>query len=231
MLLVLAACNSTGPDDGEIVPPPPPPPPPAPTIIDATWSTSALDQRANVGKDVQYRCPANGALTAPVWGTIIYTDDSAICVAAVHAGQIGAAAGGVVTVTIQPGFGNYVATTRGGVTSRSYGNWTGSFSFGPIGPVAVQWSTTASGHRGRHNEVFPKSCPATGTAGAVWGTDFYTDDSSICTAAVHQGAITRAAGGVVFVKILAGRSSYAASTRNGIISNAWPAYVGTFSFE
>ncbi|WP_346729629.1 LCCL domain-containing protein [Corallococcus exiguus] len=38
----------------------------------------------------------------------------------------------------------------------------------------------------------------------MWGTDLYTDDSSVCVAAVHAGAITTA-GGTVVVTISRGR--------------------------
>jgi hypothetical protein len=58
----------------------------------------------------------------------------------------------------------------------------------------------------------------------VWGTDFYTDDSSACAAAVHAGAIT-SEGGVVLVTWTKGLSTYAASQRHGVSTadyGAWP---------
>lgn len=77
---------------------------------------------------------------------------------------------------------------------------------------------------------FAYRCPAGGSAGSVWGTDLYTHDSSICTAAVHAGRITLAAGGDVVIRMQAGASSYAASTRNGITSLPYGAWTCSYSF-
>lgn len=65
-------------------------------------------------------------------------------------------------------------------------------------------------------------CPS-GCAGRdfVYGTDVYTDDSWICAAAIHAGAITDAAGGQVRVTIAAGQDVYVGSTRNGVTTDDW----------
>lgn len=73
-------------------------------------------------------CPATTSGT--VWGTDLYTGDSNACAAAVHAGAI-PSSGGAVTVVIQPGQSSYTASTRNGITTLSYGAWTGSFSTSP----------------------------------------------------------------------------------------------------
>ncbi len=224
--LALMGCGATEPSTDEIEPPPPPP-----AVIEATWTTIATPHRDSVERSFQYRCPANGDLKAGIWGTVAYTDDSSICVAAVHAGQIGVAQGGVVTITIGPGYGNYVSTSRGGVISQPYGPWTASFSFGPVEATPTTWGANAAADRGKNDQVFIRRCPASGTPSAVWGTDIYTDDSSVCTAAVHQGAISTANGGTVFVKIVAGRSAYAGSRRNGVTSQSWSVYPGSFRFD
>lgn len=62
-----------------------------------------------------------------------------------------------------------------------------------------------------------------------WGTGIYTDDSRICLAALHAGAITRD-GGVVTIEIMAGQSSYSGSTRNGVTSENWGEYAGSYKF-
>jgi hypothetical protein len=64
----------------------------------------------------------------------------------------------------------------------------------------------------------------------VWGTDVYTDDSSVCTAAVHAGLITLAGGGTVTAEIRPGQSSYKGSTRNGITSSPYASWLGSFIF-
>lgn len=90
----------------------------------------------------------------------------------------------------------------------------------PTGPVImpITWTAEASEFAGKNNEQLRFRCPADGTADAVWGTDIYTDDSSICTAAVHVGRITLAAGGEVTIEIRPGQASYPPSARNGISS-------------
>nr|WP_233582862.1 LCCL domain-containing protein [Corallococcus sp. CA053C] len=65
-----------------------------------------------------------------MWGTDLYTDDSNVCSAALHAGVI-PATGGTVVVTLQPGLSSYRGTTRNGVSTLPYGSWAGSFSISP----------------------------------------------------------------------------------------------------
>ena len=93
----------------------------------------------------------------------------------------------------------------------------------------LAWSDTAIPYRGRNGERITFTCAAGGTPRTVWGTDVYTDDSSVCTAAVHAGAITVADGGDIVVEILPGQSGYTGSTRNGITSSNWGSWSGSFS--
>jgi tetratricopeptide (TPR) repeat protein len=60
----------------------------------------------------------NGSL----WGTNVYTDDSDLATASVHAGALQAGETGAVRVTILPGYKRYVGSTRNGVTSESWDN-------------------------------------------------------------------------------------------------------------
>ncbi len=73
-------------------------------------------------------CLAANTRTGNVWGTMVYTDDSRICRAALHAGVIGPDGG---TVTIRPSAGrrSYDGSRRNGVTTSDYGRWQGSFRF------------------------------------------------------------------------------------------------------
>jgi hypothetical protein len=77
---------------------------------------------------LQCICPQNVSITT-VWGEpSSYTDDSDICTAAVHAGIIAAAAGGLISVTPRPGQDSYQGSTANGVTTLPYGSWTGSYT-------------------------------------------------------------------------------------------------------
>jgi len=105
------------------------PPGPAAIELAANWSTNATPYR---GKNMRitYTCPANGIPNAnTAFGTDYYTDDSSVCTAAVHMGLISFASGGRVTIEIRNGAQSYTASSRYGVTSRSYGSWPGSFIF------------------------------------------------------------------------------------------------------
>lgn len=101
---------------------------------------------------------------------------------------------------------------------------------GKLAGNTLSWEGAAMAYRGRNGERIELVCPAIGNAamGAVWGTDIYTDDSAICVAALHAGAITTE-GGTVTIEILPGQSNYPGSTRNGVTTFAWSdPYQGSY---
>ncbi|KAM4022151.1 cochlin-like isoform 2-T4 [Anomaloglossus baeobatrachus] len=94
--------------------------------VTASCNTTAKDLR---GSPADVLCPADCLANGrPVWGTDVYTDDSSICRAAIHAGQI-PNNGGQVSVQKSPGQSSYTGSTRNGITSLNYGPWPGSFIF------------------------------------------------------------------------------------------------------
>jgi hypothetical protein len=99
-----------------------------------------------------------------------------------------------------------------------------------INAGSIGWAVDAQEWKGRNNQVYSVTLPAGGAASEVWGTDVYTDDSSIGSAAVHKGLITFAKGGTVKIRILPGRSSYAGSIRNGVTSEHYDDWDGSFEF-
>jgi hypothetical protein len=93
-----------------------------------TWTADAARFRGANGQAFDYACPAHG-VAQPVWGTLIYTDDSSVCTAAVHHGAIGFEAGGWVRIVIRPGLPRYQGSIRNGVTSQDWAEpWKGSFT-------------------------------------------------------------------------------------------------------
>ncbi len=212
-------------------------PPPAPAAAGASWGTNATAFRGQNGRRVTYLCPPGGA-PGNVWGTDVYTDDSSVCTAAVHAGLISLAGGGAVEIEIRSGLPGYLGSSRNGVSSSGYGAWHASYVFtrsGAAPPVAavappIAWGTTAVSHRGQNGQRLRFLCPPSGTPGGVWGTDVYTDDSSICTAAVHAGLISAAAGGTVQIEIRPGLPAYVGSARYGIASAGYGAWHGSYAF-
>jgi len=100
------------------------------------------------------------------------------------------------------------------------------------GPVTkVEWATNATGYRGEDGTIVGYECQPNldrVVVGTVWGTGTYSDDSSVCAAGVHAGAITFADGGVVVFEVMAGQESYTGSNQNGVESANWPSWAGSF---
>jgi len=251
---------------------------PAFAAQEISWSTQANSLRGQNGLHVSYFCPAGGSYSGRIWGSGLYTDDSSICLAAVHAGRIQPETGGPVTIEIRPGAPSYQGSNRNGVSSSNYGSWHGSFRFvsrgqqqhggghgyrqqqggyeqqqDGYGPPAnvyrppqggqghgsynrpnhggkqISWSTQATSLRGQNGLRVNYICPPGGSHnGSLWGTNPYTDDSSICLAAVHTGVITPDVGGAVTIEIKPGAGSYHGSNRNGVSSSNYGSWHGSF---
>jgi predicted nucleic acid-binding Zn ribbon protein len=77
---------------------------------------------------VSCACAPEAAMSGQVWGTGIYTTDSRVCRAAVHAGVI-PAGGGLVNVVPAPGQNAYAGSAANGITTSNYGPWGASFTF------------------------------------------------------------------------------------------------------
>ncbi|TNF32402.1 MAG: hypothetical protein EP329_10330 [Deltaproteobacteria bacterium] len=174
-------------------------------------------------------CPAQPG--GEVFGTGIYTADSSICRAALHAGAVHAG-GGRVTVRGAGGCAGYSGSTAGGVTSRAWGAYGESFFFPNYGDGTCAAAGTMCPQTFEQvGAELPAVCRCSGVeAGAIYGTGVYTADSAICVAARHAGVIG-VTGGEVHLVPVAGCHRYDASTRNGITSHAWSAYERSFTFR
>jgi hypothetical protein len=95
--------------------------------VDDTITCSDTLARFPGKKTITAKCP-KGCTAGTVYGTDIYTSDSSICVAAVHAGVFDAADGGEVKIRALPGKSSYKGSTRNGVKTLSWTTpWGGSF--------------------------------------------------------------------------------------------------------
>ncbi len=90
------------------------------------WNTSASMVSFETGKTYKFKCPSSGK-ESTVWGTDIYTLDSSICNAAVHAGKLTMESGGSVTIELRPGESSYKGSTRNGIKTNDYGQYGHSF--------------------------------------------------------------------------------------------------------
>lgn len=73
-------------------------------------------------------------------------------------------------------------------------------------------------------------CPPNMSFTTVWGErSSYTDDSDVCTAAVHAGIVTAAEGGAIAVTPRPGRASYRGSSSNGVTTLPYGSWSGSFT--
>lgn len=220
-------------------------------VLFAVFMLAAIGSASAQGGKGAPVCPANNMadeatltcrcdVTAPlatVWGSGPYTSDSGICAAAAHAGLLASQGDrytGTVTLNHSEGCSTYAPSTQNGVASLSYGSWNSSFFFPAVGTADcagtvanVQACPSAMPGQG---DSLTCSCSAEATnTGTIWGTTTYTDDSAICRAALHAGAVG-AAGGVIEVMRAPGLASYAASSQNGVNSLNYGSWTGSIVF-
>lgn len=207
----------------------------APAVEPCPRSYSAATTK--VGPVAELRCScAPPQMNGSVWGSGVYTGDSSICNAAVHAGAV-PAGGGEVTVMRTTPCAEYHGSMQYGVTSRDWGPWTKpSYYFKGYG----------DGKCVQPSQVCPRSfksiaganeqtkhtcwCLKRNLSGSVYGTDIYTTDSSICNAALHAGKVTDE-GGEVTVTGAPGCKKYEGTSRNGVTSSKWGSYGSSFIFD
>lgn len=126
-----------------------------------------------------------------------------------------------------------VGTSGGGQTSTA----TDNSNTAPSAPASAgeakptTWEANVTSLNGKDGETFTLVCSPGGTPHSVWGSDIYTADSSICTAAVHSGLITIQQGGTVTIEVRPGRTIYGCSERNGVTSSSYGSYGQSFVFK
>jgi len=189
----------------------------------AQAQTNAAVFRDQVGRRLTFVCPANVNINQDVYGTDVYTDTSPICAAAAHAGVFTHGTSTAVTIVMEGEKQSFTASTRNSVTSLAYGRWWGTYSFLRSGqPGQIDWNTTIATVAADYMAPITLVCPPAGQSaqGDVWGSDVYPDDSAICVAGVHAGAISFA-GGALTVTRVTKQASFPAITRNNITSRVW----------
>ncbi len=97
-----------------------------------------------------------------------------------------------------------------------------------LGASAAMTATSFARQPGRRLTVV---CATVVVPRSVWGSDNYSTDSSICTAAVHAGVLAPGRAGAVTLVIGAGADSLPGSVRNGITSKSAGRVAGTYRFD
>ncbi len=96
-------------------------------ILEIPCSQTVESLRYGAGATFVANCGEGCGDSAKVWGDGLYTKDSPICKASIHAGVIGKS-GGKVKVTVQPGQDSYKGSTKNGITTETYGSFGGSYT-------------------------------------------------------------------------------------------------------
>ena len=97
----------------------------------------------------------------------------------------------------------------------------------PEGLTVIKASGNLTSYRGKNNLVL--GVLVTGSnSGSLWGTETYTDDSSLAAAVVHMGIAKANQTVLVKVQILPGQESYTGTTQNGITSSNYSSYSGSY---
>jgi hypothetical protein len=174
-----------------------------------------------------------GATGGSVYGEGIYTDDSALATAAVHAGILKLGETRDIHVAVLPGQSSYKGAFDFGVMSSSYGAWQGSYKFLDQPMSEADYVFPDPGNLKYFESKVGKTFQfqITGsTTDSIWGDGIYTDDSDLDTAAVHMGLVKDGDDATVMVKILPGQGKYRGKARNGVTSQAYGSFGGSYEF-
>jgi Domain of unknown function (DUF2341)/PKD-like domain/LCCL domain len=96
--------------------------------IDIGSPSNMLPYGGNIG--TIYKMTLTGATSGgAIWGTNVYTHDSYLPMAAVHAGALTLGQTSVVYVEMLSGLSSYPSTLQNGITSSAWGSWCCSYRF------------------------------------------------------------------------------------------------------
>jgi hypothetical protein len=99
-------------------------------FLAAEGPTNMLGLCDQIGQTHYFR--VRGEDGGTVWGTDIYTADSALASAALHAGAVEAGEAGVVRVTVVEPLPQYTGSIRNGITSHSFGPYGTAYRVDPL---------------------------------------------------------------------------------------------------
>lgn len=186
------------------------------------------------GKSFRVNCPKNCAShpDGNVFGTLIYSDDSSVCKSAIHAGFIKNVDGGEFILEIANGLDKYESSFKNDISSAARGASPRSFTLkeaSPLMRISCEESAASPKFIGPTNTKFTVQCAVdcSKITHKVFGTQSFTDDSSICQAAILAGVLTDK-GGEVSLMIADGQSSYKGGMANGIKSANRDNYIRSF---
>lgn len=218
-------------------PPAPPAPPPPPPRVFAFSDAGILSKMPLPKPGSILYFNITGSRDGAVYGSGPYSINSSLPATAVHAGALAHGQKALIAVTILAGQPSYQSLARNGVTSQSYGATNISYSViavtnnPPVTETFLDPGSVATFPGAEVNKSYAFWVNARTDSGMIWGTDVYTSDSDLASAAVHSGILANGESGVVLVKVLPGRDRYDGSTRNGVTSSGYTSWGLSYSFE
>ncbi|XP_056385983.1 clotting factor C-like [Hyla sarda] len=164
----------------------------------------------------QIYCPS-GCMSKnlSVWGTEIYTENTAVCLAAIHAGKV-SNGGGYITVQKLPGQEMYIGSTMNGIISLNYGISATSFTF-------LGYSTQAVA-----STISPNTTTTSNpTSAIVTSTSVTVTTSTMATNTIFPTSPVTSATTTVTTTKLISTTIPMSSTKNNIATNASTATTAT----
>ena len=100
----------------------------------------------------------------------------------------------------------------------------------PLGNEIYSSNINCMDKRGKVGELYSYKVIGS-NEGTVWGNGIYTDDSNIAKAAVLEGKYNIGEYAVVVIKIIEAKSNYDSCSKNGISTNSWGHWDGSYIFN
>ncbi len=219
--------------------PPPGQQPPAPLAskIFAFTDPSIIARLVEKNPGMSTAFLVTGTTNGIVKGTGTYTIDSSLATAAVHAGILSPGQKGLVRVTLLPGQNSYPGSAKNGVTSVNSGASPSSYALesiwdtSPVVEMTLDPGSVAEypgAVAGKNLVVWIKGRK---TGGSVWGSEIYTNDSTLALAAVHAGVLADGESAAITVKVLPGQDNYSSTTKNGVSTSGYGYWGLSYSLE
>ena len=133
---------------------------------------------------------------------------------------------------MKPGQERYDATRQNGVQTGASARHGGSFRFAAVSVTTPMRTSSLSSFRDLVGQSV--TLPVVGAAASNvwgWGSQVYTDDSLLAAAVVHSGVLSVGEFGFVKITFLPGQSHYDGSVQNGLTSQSYDAWEGSFRVE
>lgn len=89
-----------------------------------------VDHCAEIGRSYYFRVV--GEMDGPIWGTDVYTGDSSVSTAAVHAGLVKPGDAAVLRIVVVEPPEQFNGSLRHGVSSHDFGRYGTAFRFEPL---------------------------------------------------------------------------------------------------